>query len=195
MPSRFREVLQAVLFPKRNILGADVTQLLTAWEKQVQDCEQQSGDKISDAIKLGVVLHHLPDASLREHLLLNSRAYDKYDLMAAEIRTVAMARTTWSGPTPTDLSILAKDAVCHVCGKKGHFARDCWHQANKDVGKERRARKARKDKGKARNTRKPTTRRKEPATIAPRLAILRETTGRRKSQTIQVPAVEVICTA
>ena len=92
VPSRFRGVLQAILFSKWDIPGADVTQLLTAWEKQVQYYQQQSGNKISDAIKLGVVLHHLPDASLREHLLLSSRAYDKYDLMAAETRTVAMAR-------------------------------------------------------------------------------------------------------
>ena len=57
-------MLQAILFPKWDIPGSDVTQLLTAWEKQVQDYEQQSGDKISDAFKLGVVLHHLPDTSL-----------------------------------------------------------------------------------------------------------------------------------
>ena len=99
----------------------------------MQDYEQQSGDKISDAIKLGVLLH-LPDASLRAHLLLNSRVYDTYALMAAEIRTVAMARTTFSGPAPVDLSILAKDAVCDVCGKKGHFAKDCWYQTNKGSG-------------------------------------------------------------
>ena len=134
VPSRFRGMLQAILFPKLDIPGTDVTQLLTAWEKQVQDHEQQSGYKISDAIKLGVVLHQLSDASLREHLLLNSRAYDKYDLMAAEIRTVAMARTTWPGPTPMDLSILAKDVVCHVCGKRGHFAKDGWYQINKGSG-------------------------------------------------------------
>ena len=73
VPSRFRRMLQAIMFPTWDIPGSDVTQLLTAWEKQTQDCEQQSGDKISDAIKLGVVLHHLPDASLREHLLPNSR--------------------------------------------------------------------------------------------------------------------------
>ena len=129
-------MLPAILFPKWDIPGSDVTQLLTAWEKQVQDCEQQRGDKISDAIKLGVVLHHLPDTSLREHLLLNSRVCGTYALMAAEVRAVVMARTTWSGPTPMALSILAKDAVCHVCGKKGHFAKDCWHQSgNKGSGK------------------------------------------------------------
>ena len=49
VPSRFRGMLQAILFPKWDIPGSDVTQLLTAWEKQVQDYEQQSGDKISDA--------------------------------------------------------------------------------------------------------------------------------------------------
>ena len=69
VPSRFRGMLQAILFPRWDIPGSDVTQLLTAWEKQVQDYEQQSGDKISDAIKLGVVLHHLPDA---HRVLLNS---------------------------------------------------------------------------------------------------------------------------
>ena len=56
-------MLQAI-FPRWDILGSDVTQLITAREKQIQDCEQQIGDNISDAIKVGVVLHHLPDASL-----------------------------------------------------------------------------------------------------------------------------------
>ena len=92
---RFRGMLQAILFPKWNIPGTDVTQLITAWEKQVQDGEKQSGDIISDAIKLGVVLHDLPDASLREHLLLNLRSYDTYIL-------------------PIGLCVLAKGAVCHV---------------------------------------------------------------------------------
>ena len=141
VPSRFRGMLQAILFPKWDIPGSDVTQLLTTWEKQVQDYEQQSGNKISNAIKLGVVLHHLPETSLRERLLLTSRVYDTYALMAAEVRAVVMARTTWSGPTPMDLSILAKDAVCHVCGKKGHFARDCWHQSGRGSGKGKKGKK------------------------------------------------------
>ena len=84
VPSRFPGVLQATLVPQWDIPGSDVAQLLTAWEKQIQDYEQQSGDKISDAIKLGVVLHHLPDASLRAHLLLNSRRV--YDTWAWQLK-------------------------------------------------------------------------------------------------------------
>ena len=107
------------------------------------------------------MLHRLPDASLREHLLLSSKAYDKYDLMAAEIRTVAMARTTWSGPTPMDLSILAKDAVCHVRGKKGHFARDCWYQANKGSGKGKKGKKGKKGQGTGTNPKEADNKKKE----------------------------------
>ena len=83
--------------------------------------------------------------------------------MAAEIRTVAMARTTWSGPTPKDLSILANDAVCHVCAKKGHFAKDCWYQTNKRSGK---GKKGKTDQGKGTNPRMVTPRRKVLATTA-----------------------------
>ena len=69
--SRFRGMLQSILFPRLDIPGADVTLLITSWEKQVQDNEQQSGHAISDAIRLGIVLHNLPDPSLGD-LLLNS---------------------------------------------------------------------------------------------------------------------------
>ena len=78
------------------------------------DYEQESGDTISDAIKLEVVLHHLPCASLPEHSLLNSRSYDTHILMAAEIRTADMASTRWLGSPPMDLTVLAKDAVSDV---------------------------------------------------------------------------------
>ena len=40
VPSSFRGMLQAILFPKWDIPGSDVTQLSTAWEKQAQDYEQ-----------------------------------------------------------------------------------------------------------------------------------------------------------
>ena len=162
-------MLQAILFPQWDIPGSDVTQLLTAWEKQVQDHKQQSGDKISGATKLGVVLHHLPDTSVREHLLLNSRVYDTFALMAAEVRAVVMARTTWSCPTPMHPSILAKDAVCRSRRIVG------IRTATQGMGNERKARKA---KGKAQNPRMVTPSRKVFAITVARSVTLHVNVGR-----------------
>ena len=58
--------------------------------------------------------------------------------MAAEIRR-----------SPMDLSVLAKNAVCHVCSKKGHIAKDCWYQTNKGGGK---GKKGKKGQGKGTKT-------------------------------------------
>jgi hypothetical protein len=132
VPSRFRGMMQAVLYPKWDIPGLDATHALSSWEKEVRDYEQQSGDKVSDAIKLGVVLHHLPDQSLREHLLLNATRYDTYDKVSAEVRQVTMAKMIWQGPAPMDLNALHSDVRCTTCGKPGHHPRDCWF---KDAGK------------------------------------------------------------
>ena len=135
VPSRHRGVLQGILFPKWDTPGADARQLLKAWESQMQEYEQQSRDEISNTTVLVVGLHHLPDASHRGHPLLNSRTCNEYDLVPAEIRTAATARTTCTGLTPMDLGILAKEAVCHVCGKGGYFTTDCWCQAGKESEK------------------------------------------------------------
>ena len=89
-----------------------------------------------------------------------------------------------------DLSILAKDAVCHVCGKKGHFAKDCWHQSgNKGVGKERKARKA---KGKTQNPRMVTPSRKVLVITVARSVTLHANVRIRKRQAMQAPVVEVV---
>ena len=40
VPSRFCGKLQAILCPRWDTLGSDVTQLLTAWETHVLDFEQ-----------------------------------------------------------------------------------------------------------------------------------------------------------
>ena len=90
-----------------------------------------------------------------------------------------MARTTWSGPTTMDLSILAKDAVCHVCGRRGHFARDCWHQSGRGSGKGKKARKA---KSKAQNPRMGTPSRKVLAVTVARSVTLHVNVRGRKKQ-------------
>ena len=140
-----------------------MTQLLTAWEKQVQDYEQQSGDKISDAIiKLGVVLHHLPDASSREHLLLNSRVSDTHAI-------AWQLRKTNSGHGENDLVRSNANGSEHTregcCLSRVREERTLCEgllgvRPTEGVGKERMVRKARKAKGKAQEPRMLTPRRK-----------------------------------
>ena len=156
----------------------------------MQGYEQQSDDKISDAIKLGVVFHHLPDASLRERLLLNSRVYDTCALMAAEIRIVAMARTTWSGSDAT-ASEHTREGCCLSCVREERTLceRLLVSKPTTGVGK---ARKARQAKGKPQHSRMVTSRRKVLATTAMRLVISRVNVRRRKSQTLRAPVVVCI---
>ena len=192
MPSSFRGLLQAILFPRLDIPDSDVTQLLTPWEKQVLDYGQQSGDTISDAINLGGVLRHLPDAALREHLLLISQSYDNY-LMAAEIRSVAMART-WSAPVPVDLC-LRRTLFATCAGKKVTLRETVGTKPAGVVEKERKARRAREVKQRAPHPKMETPKRKDLVTIATRLDTLLVLVQRRKSQSIRVPVVDLIYTA
>ena len=193
--SSFRGLLQAILFPRWGTPGSDVTQVLTVWEKQVLDYEQQGGDTISDAIKLGVLLRHVPDDALREHLLLHSQSYDKYSLMAADIRSVAMARTTWSGPVPMDLRVLAKDTFATCAGREVTLRETVGTKPAGVVEKERKARRAREVKQRAPHPKMETPRRKDLATIATRLDALPVIVERRKRQTIRIPVVDSMYTA
>ena len=95
-----------------NCLGKASARLRTAEWRQDLRCNQTGN--------CGTSLARY--TSLRGHLLLKSRVYNTYALMAAEVRAMVMARTTWSGPTPMDLSILAKDAV-----EVHDFCRLAWY--------------------------------------------------------------------
>ena len=59
-----------------------------------------------------------------------------------------------------DLSFLAKDAVCHVCSEKGHFAKDCWYQTDKGSGKGKTSKKGKTGQGKGTKTKDGNTKKK-----------------------------------
>ena len=165
---------------------------MTAWEKQAHDYEQQSGDTISYATKLGVGLHHLPDASLREHLLLNSRSYDTYILMAAEIRTVCHGRNDVVRPI-TDGSECARDGCClSYDRRKVNLRKTAGTTPSREVAKERMARKV---KERVPLPRMATPRRKALVTSVTRLDGLLVNVRRRKQHTRRAPVVEAMCIA
>ena len=144
----------SILVTKIGYSCSAVTQLLTAWEKQAQDYQQQSGDDISDASKLGVVLRHLPDASLREHLLFNSRAYDTYIMMAAEYEQ-------WTWREHADGSECTREGCCLSCvlEERSSCPKLLAPQKNQGVAKERKARKV-KERHKTQGWRHPDVHRR-----------------------------------
>ena len=95
-----------------------------------------------------------------------------------------------------DLSILAKDVVCHVCGRRVTSRRIVGiRAATAGVEKERKAskaRKARKAKGKAQNPRMVTPSRKVLAITVARSVTLHVNVRRNKKQATQFPVVEVV---
>ena len=73
---RVERKLQVILFTKWNILGTDVTQLLTVWTDQLKDCKQQNSNKTFGECRSS----------------WNPRKHDECDPMAAEIQAAAVCQ-------------------------------------------------------------------------------------------------------
>ena len=115
LPSRFQGMLQAPLTPTR--MG-DPVQTTHQWESRVKVYEEQSGDGVSENIKLAVLQKYLCDGELARHLNLQSARLTTYDLARKEAINYLRAKQTWTASgsaDPTDLSPLGN---CKG-GKKG----------------------------------------------------------------------------
>ena len=69
-------------------------------------CEEQSGDKVSDNIRLAVLKKYLCDGELARHLSLQSARLTTYDLARKEAIKYLRAKQTWTasgGSDPMDL--------------------------------------------------------------------------------------------
>ena len=79
--SRFLGMLPALLAPTRM---DDPVQTIYQWESRVKVYEEQSGDKVSENIKLAVLQKYLGDGELARHLNLQSSRLTTYDLARKE---------------------------------------------------------------------------------------------------------------
>ena len=110
-----------------------------------------------------------------------------YALMAAEI--------TNSGHGENDQVRSNANGSEHT--REGCFAKDRWYQTNKRSGKGKKSKKGKKGQGKGTKQypRMVTPRRKVLARTMAKLVTLRVNVRRRKSLTMQIPVVEVMCIA
>ena len=122
LPSRFQGMLQALLSPTR---VDDPVQTIYQWESRVKVYEEQSGDKVSENIKLAVLQKYLCDGELARHLNLQSGRLTTYDLARKEAINCLRAKQTWTalgGSDPMDLSPLGKGK-----GDKSVKPKECFY--------------------------------------------------------------------
>ena len=65
----------------------DIQQRLESFEREITRY-QKSGEKLSDATRIGVVLKNLPGGPLRDHLILNARGLKKWLDFRAEVTSI-----------------------------------------------------------------------------------------------------------
>jgi len=135
--SRFANVLVELLSWS---FAGDAMARLEAFEREIAQYTSASKEPFTDNMKVGVVLKQLEDGPLRNHLVLNAARLANWSDFREEFITVRRAQAALGqGAQPMDLGALAtrkggkkgdgKTAdACRVCGRRGHYAANCWYK-------------------------------------------------------------------
>ena len=122
---------------------------LEAYERDLALYEQASGEKISDGLRVGIVLNRVSDTELATHLLLNSERFQTWALFRRELVDVSRARAAASGAyqmrrgandfntAPMEIDALQQhsDKKCHTFGRFGHLREGLPEKQGQEQGK------------------------------------------------------------
>ena len=108
---------------------------LEAYERDLALYEQASREKISDGLRVGIVLNRVTDTELATHLLLNSERFQKWAQNRRELVDVLACKSSSSGSqmrrgvndsntAPMEMDALQQhsDKKCHTCGSADNEA-------------------------------------------------------------------------
>ena len=138
--------------------SGDMLAKLEAYERDLALYDQASGEKISDGLRVGIVLNRVTDTELATHLLWNSERFQTWALFRRELVDVLRARAAASGAyqmrrgandsntAPMEIDALDSKGkggkkgmgkgkektdkdVCLKCGPRGHWAKNCPNPA------------------------------------------------------------------
>ena len=127
---RFRGMLSGILAPD---LSGDLGEAMEVWERAIREYEHQSGEKVSDNIKVGIVLQRIKDERIKMHLQLNASRLTTYAELRVELREIQFAMRQWN----TTGGAMEVDAVFKGKNKgKGKSGKDKGHKGvSKDSSK------------------------------------------------------------
>jgi len=144
-------LLAKVLRPTRAKDLSSLRGAIETWERLYTQYQERTSDSLSDATRR-LCLQSLCPEVLSDHLDLHASRLGTYDMMRSEIDTYLDIKTstplTTSDPMDVDAMGEGKGKFkgksgkgkgssgstvgpCHVCGRLGHIAKDCWHKSSK----------------------------------------------------------------
>eukprot|EP00971_Amphidinium_carterae_P304933 6059623-Amphidinium_carterae.1 len=96
--------LQAILAWK---FAGDIEGRIEAFEREILRYEHASGDQVSDALRIGIVLRQLEENKLKEYLMMNASRLTAWKDFKAEVSTIKRTQAN-IGPVPMDLDAFSK---------------------------------------------------------------------------------------
>eukprot|EP00971_Amphidinium_carterae_P043961 864970-Amphidinium_carterae.1 len=78
---------------------------IAAWERQIEEHERISGEKIADSVKCAVIQKGMP-AALRTYLLVNSPNASDWTAMRRSIQSYLLATASAPKPVPMHLGYI-----------------------------------------------------------------------------------------
>ena len=99
----------------------DLLEAITDFERRIMVYENQSGEAVSDALKIGCVVKGLEQSTLKEHLIAAAAKVTTWPTFIREVESIEIAKRTAAGPSAMQIDML--HGKCHKCGKIGHTAK------------------------------------------------------------------------
>ena len=112
------------------------TEVLTQWDELIANYQMASGEKVTDGMKTATMLAHAPigirtflqtcPRDLRQDQAAMRKAIWEHVLGGrAAGAAVIPQRYKDQESTPMEVDALTGDK-CNICGRAGHWAKDCW---------------------------------------------------------------------